>query len=72
MSFSQFTSLFEEAGIMKYVGYFFLFNLALVFIEVALDFFTSKERRWKDTGANIIIFIMGQLLENVSYLYVSE
>lgn len=67
MSFERFATLFQEAEIMRYVFIFFLFNMSLIAIELLLDFFTSKERRWKDTGANILIFIMGQLLEKTAF-----
>lgn len=63
MSFSKLISLFEASGIMTFVVYFFLFNLGLIILEVLLDFFSSKERRWKDSGANFIIFLINQLLE---------
>jgi sterol desaturase/sphingolipid hydroxylase (fatty acid hydroxylase superfamily) len=62
-SFANLISLFEGAQIMRFIEVFFLFNLALVFIEILLDYFTSKERRWKDTLANCTIFIINQLLE---------
>lgn len=52
---------------MEYVGYFFLFNLGIIAIEIILDFFTKKERRWKDTGANVLIFILGQLMEKTAF-----
>ncbi|MFT7071533.1 MAG: hypothetical protein ACJA1Z_001247 [Patiriisocius sp.] len=32
-------------------------------IETLTDLITSKKRRWKDTGANFLIFIINQLLE---------
>lgn len=67
MSFSQLTSLFEGAPVMTFVGYFFLFNLGLIVVEVFLDLFTAKERRWKDTVANFTIFVMNRLLENTIY-----
>lgn len=67
MSFNQFIKLSENAPIMQYVAYFFLFNLALVIFEIALDLFTSKERRWKDSFANITIFIFGHLLEKTVF-----
>lgn len=67
MSFARLLSLFEEAPIMEFVVYFFLFNLSIVGIEILLDLFTSKERRWGDSGANIIIFIMNQLLEKTAF-----
>lgn len=63
MSFSKLISLFEASGIMTFVVYFFLFNLGLIILEVLFDFFSSKERRWKDSGANFIIFLINQLLE---------
>jgi sterol desaturase/sphingolipid hydroxylase (fatty acid hydroxylase superfamily) len=67
MSFSDFIKLIEDAPIMQYVAYFFIFNLVLIIFEITLDFFTSKERRWKDSLANIIIFILGQLLEKTVF-----
>lgn len=67
MSFAKLISLFEGAPIMSFIFYFFLFNMSLIFFELFLDFFTSKERRWKDTGANIIIFIINQLLEKTAF-----
>ena len=63
MSFARLISLFEESRFMDYIAYFFFFNLAIIVFEVLLDLFTTKERRWKDTGANFVIFVMNQLLE---------
>lgn len=63
MSFAHLISLFESSKIMNFIGYFFLFNIGIILFEILLDCFTSKKRRWKDTGANITIFIMNQLLE---------
>lgn len=48
---------------MDYIFYFFLFNLTIILFEMGLDLFTSKKRRWADTGANGFIFLMNQLLE---------
>lgn len=67
MNFGEFVALIEEAAIMKYVAYFFIFNLTLIGLELLLDFFTAKERRWKDTGANILVFILGQLLDRSAF-----
>lgn len=67
MSFNELLALLEGAAIMQYVAYFFVFNLFLIGVELLLDFFTTKERRWKDTGANIIIFMINQLLEKTLY-----
>ncbi len=63
MYIEEIIRLFETSEILTYVGYFFILNISLIIFEILLDFFTSKERRWKDTGANIIIFFLGQLLE---------
>ena len=63
MSFAKLISLFEEAGIMTFIGYFFLFNLLLITSEIIWDLIATKKRRWNDTLANISIFVMNQLLE---------
>jgi sterol desaturase/sphingolipid hydroxylase (fatty acid hydroxylase superfamily) len=48
---------------MTFIAYFFIFNISLILIETLTDLMTSKKRRWKDTGANFLIFIINQLLE---------
>jgi sterol desaturase/sphingolipid hydroxylase (fatty acid hydroxylase superfamily) len=48
---------------MTFIGYFFIFNISLIFIEIVIDLMTSKKRRWKDTGANFLIFIINQILQ---------
>jgi sterol desaturase/sphingolipid hydroxylase (fatty acid hydroxylase superfamily) len=48
---------------MTFIAYFFIFNISLILIETLIDLVTSKKRRWKDTGANFLIFIINQLLE---------
>jgi sterol desaturase/sphingolipid hydroxylase (fatty acid hydroxylase superfamily) len=63
MSFTRLISLFEVSQIMTFIGYFFIFNISLIFIETLTDLITSKKRRWKDTGANFSIFLINQLLE---------
>jgi len=63
MSFTRLISLFEGSQIMTFIAYFFIFNISLIFIETLIDLVTSKKRRWKDTGANFLIFIINQLLE---------
>ncbi|WP_106792469.1 sterol desaturase family protein [Aquimarina sp. Aq78] len=67
MNIEEIVFLFQTSEILDYVAYFFIINIALIFFEICLDFFTSKERRWKDTGANIIIFFLGQLLEKTAF-----
>jgi sterol desaturase/sphingolipid hydroxylase (fatty acid hydroxylase superfamily) len=63
MSFTRLISLFEGSQIMTFIAYFFIFNISLILIETLTDLMTSKKRRWKDTGANFLIFIINQLLE---------
>ncbi len=63
MSFARLISLFEESRFMDYIAYIFLFNLAIIVLEIVFDAFTSKERRWKDSIANFLIFFINQLLE---------
>jgi len=65
MSLAELTQLFESAKVLKYVEYFFIFNLTLILFEILLDLITSKERRWKDTGANIITFILRNILDKL-------
>jgi sterol desaturase/sphingolipid hydroxylase (fatty acid hydroxylase superfamily) len=63
MSFTRLISLFEGSQIMTFIAYFFIFNISLILIETLTDILTSKKRRWKDTGANFLIFIINQLIE---------
>ena len=67
MTIPQVLEMLGQAPIMKYVEYFFLFNLSIVGIEVLLDLFTSKERRWKDSAANFTIFLMHEVLGKTVY-----
>lgn len=67
MSFENFENLFENAEVMKYVILFSIINLSFIFFEIILDLFTQKERRWKDTGANIAIFFMSELLNKTAF-----
>ncbi|WP_075343351.1 sterol desaturase family protein [Tenacibaculum agarivorans] len=63
MKLKEIIYLFENASIVQYIGLFFVFNMSIIFIETVIDFFSTKKRRWKDTGANIAIFTINQLLE---------
>ena len=63
MSYARLISLFEGSQIMTFIAYFFIFNISLILIETLTDIITSKKRRWKDTGANFLIFIINQLIE---------
>jgi sterol desaturase/sphingolipid hydroxylase (fatty acid hydroxylase superfamily) len=48
---------------MTFIAYFFIFNISLIIIDTITDLIRSKQRRWKDTGANIVIFIFNKLIE---------
>jgi sterol desaturase/sphingolipid hydroxylase (fatty acid hydroxylase superfamily) len=67
MSVDEISALFETTKIMQIIGWFFVFNLSITTLEIVLDFSTHKERRWKDTGANLSIFFINQILEKTAY-----
>lgn len=67
MTFETIVKNFESANILSLVGYLLVFNLAITAFEILLDFLTSKERRWKDTAANLGIFILGNVLEKTAF-----
>ena len=67
MTLSEIADLFERSDVMKYVAYFFVINLLLTAIELVIDLATTRPRRWQDTGTNVVIFFMGQLLEKTSF-----
>ncbi|MFT6001841.1 MAG: hypothetical protein ACI95T_000596 [Flavobacteriales bacterium] len=53
MSFARLISLFEESPFIIYIAYFFIFNLSLITLEIIFDLDSSKNRRWKDSLANL-------------------
>ncbi|WP_298508356.1 sterol desaturase family protein [uncultured Kordia sp.] len=63
MTFESLILYLETSPIIAYVGYFFIFNIAIVILEVIIDVCSSKKRRWKDSLANFAIFLMNQVLE---------
>lgn len=67
MSTQELYSLFENSNILVYVGFFFFCNITIIFIEIIIDLIGSKQRRWKDTGANIIIYFLGKLLGKTGF-----
>jgi len=67
MSFESILTLFNTAPVLNYVLYIFYFNMGLLALEVAVDLITGKPRRWKDSAANMVIFIMGNLLERTAF-----
>lgn len=60
-------SLFETHQIMMVVVTLFIINLAITGFEVVLDVLTKKERRWKDTLANCVIFLTHQIFEKTAF-----
>ena len=67
MSLDSLAALFDTAPIMAVVGGLFLINMSLTLFEIGLDLFTRKERRWKDTGANTVIFFANELLGRTTF-----
>jgi len=49
---------------MMYVGLIALFNLSITLIEVVFDAVFRKQRRWKDSGANALIFVLNTIAES--------
>ncbi|MFT5044304.1 MAG: sterol desaturase/sphingolipid hydroxylase (fatty acid hydroxylase superfamily) [Porticoccaceae bacterium] len=60
-------SLFDTHHIMLVVATLFLINLGITGFELILDLLTKKERRWKDTLANLTIFITHQVIEKTAF-----
>ncbi|PCI02923.1 MAG: sterol desaturase [Hyphomicrobiales bacterium] len=67
MVIEYFASLFETHQIMMVVATLFIINLGITGFEIALDLFTRKERRWKDTLANCAIFFAHQVIEKTAF-----
>lgn len=66
LSIEQIVSLFETSLLWYSVVFIFFFNLSITMIEVAVDYFSDSPRIWKDTGANVTIFIMGEIIERLA------
>jgi len=63
LSINEITTLFEASPIWSVIGAVFIINIVITVIEMAVDYFSGTPRLWKDTGANIVIFFMGQIIE---------
>lgn len=59
MSIEALTRLFESSDIVLWSAGIFLFNVLLTVFEAAYDCLTGKSRRWRDSGANVVIFFLG-------------
>ncbi len=66
LSIEEITLLFEKSPFWIAIGAIFIINLLLTVIEMIVDYFSKTPRLWKDTGANVAIFFMGQLVEKVA------
>ena len=67
MSIENLSALFETSSILQAIGLIFVINLGLTLAEVTLDLTTRKERRWADTAANCVIFVVNQVLETTVF-----
>jgi len=67
MTSSELVALFESHPIMLVVVLLFFINLFITSTEIILDLLTKKQRRWKDTLANCVIFMCHQVTENTAY-----
>lgn len=66
MIIDQLAALFESHQIMLVVAALFIFNLSITGLEVIVDIISKKERRWKDTFANFVIFLAHQVIEKTA------
>ena len=67
MTINTLVAFFELHQIMWVVAALFVINLSITGIEIVLDLVTSKERRWKDTMANLAIFVAHQVIEKTAF-----
>jgi sterol desaturase/sphingolipid hydroxylase (fatty acid hydroxylase superfamily) len=67
MSIEALGSLFDLHQIMLLVATLFVVNMAITGLEIILDLATDKERRWRDTLANCVIFIAHQVLRRTAF-----
>ncbi len=65
MNTDSIINLFETSHVMNYVGLFFIFNISIIILEIIADFMTKKQRRWKDTTANIAIYFLGKITDKL-------
>jgi|TARA_B110000908_G_scaffold139702_1_gene166497 sterol desaturase/sphingolipid hydroxylase (fatty acid hydroxylase superfamily) len=67
MTIDTLVAFFELHQIMWVIAALFIINLTITGIEIVLDVVTSKERRWKDTLANVAIFVAHQVIEKTAF-----
>ena len=66
LSIDEITILFETSPIWFVIGAIFTINIVITVIEMVFDYFSGSPRLWKDSGANIVIFFMWQIIEKVA------
>ena len=66
MNTEALSEFFKSSEILLWSAGIFVFNVSITVIEAAYDRATGKSRRWRDSGANVIIFFMSQLLERLA------
>lgn len=59
--------LFDKHQVMHIVAAIFIINLSITGFEIILDLLTKKERRWKDSAANCVIFLAHQVIEKTAF-----
>jgi hypothetical protein len=67
MTIDTLAAFFKLHQIMWVVAALFIINLSITGIEIVLDLVTAKERRWKDTMANLAIFVAHQVIEKTAF-----
>ncbi len=65
MNIEKIIILFETSHLMNYVGLFFIFNISIIILEIITDIIAKKQRRWKDTTANIAIYFLGKITDKL-------
>ncbi len=66
MTIEQIASLFDTSSLWYAVGIIGVMNISLIIVEICVDYFSATPRLWKDTGANIVIFFLGQVVEKMA------
>jgi len=58
---------FYTSPIMSLVVWLALFNLAITIVEAIVDGAIGKQRRWKDSGANVVLLLANGFVEKTWY-----
>ncbi|MEJ2419293.1 MAG: sterol desaturase family protein [Exilibacterium sp.] len=66
MTIEELELAFTNSPVVIYVFIFFVFNLSIAFIDMIVDAVKKKQRRWKDTAANMFILFIDQLISSTA------